>query len=134
MADPILFKLCFIRTEIQFWAFKISTIQYLAQNMFIIYACPEFCKKEKFYWSTKEKEILQLFTWFIFSSGVMRLVDYLSVMTLFGQDEKVHIVVDSGTGTTAVGLALGAVCLGCVWIPAYADCHHTRASTRYLCS
>ena len=42
----------------------------------------------------------------------MRLVDYISVMTLFGQDEKVHIVVDSGTGTTAVGLALGA--LGCV--------------------
>ncbi|XP_039848640.1 putative D-cysteine desulfhydrase 2, mitochondrial isoform X2 [Panicum virgatum] len=47
--------------------------------------------------------------------GVMRLVDYLSVMTLFGQDEKVHIVVDSGTGTTAVGLALGAVCLGLQW-------------------
>ncbi|KAF8676222.1 hypothetical protein HU200_047093 [Digitaria exilis] len=40
--------------------------------------------------------------------GVMRLVDYLSGLTLFGQDEKVHIVVDSGTGTTAVGLALGA--------------------------
>jgi len=44
----------------------------------------------------------------------MRLVDYLSGMILFGQDENVHIVVDSGTGTTAVGLALGAVCLGCV--------------------
>jgi len=44
--------------------------------------------------------------------GVMRLVDYLSGMILFGQDENVHIVVDSGTGTTAVGLALGA--LGCV--------------------
>jgi len=40
--------------------------------------------------------------------GVMRLVDYLSGMILFGQDENVHIVVDSGTGTTAVGLALGA--------------------------
>ncbi|RLN24746.1 putative D-cysteine desulfhydrase 2, mitochondrial [Panicum miliaceum] len=40
--------------------------------------------------------------------GAMRLVDYLSGTTLFGQDEKVHIVVDSGTGTTAVGLALGA--------------------------
>ncbi|XP_025815558.1 putative D-cysteine desulfhydrase 2, mitochondrial isoform X3 [Panicum hallii] len=47
--------------------------------------------------------------------GVMRLVDYLSGTTLFGQDEKVHIVVDSGTGTTAVGLALGAVCLGLQW-------------------
>ncbi|RLM94127.1 putative D-cysteine desulfhydrase 2, mitochondrial [Panicum miliaceum] len=47
--------------------------------------------------------------------GVMRLVDYLSGTTLFGQDEKVHIVVDSGTGTTAVGLALGAVCLRLQW-------------------
>ncbi|TKW16211.1 hypothetical protein SEVIR_5G285100v4 [Setaria viridis] len=47
--------------------------------------------------------------------GVMRLVDYLSGLTLFGQDEKVHIVVDSGTGTTAMGLALGAVCLGLQW-------------------
>jgi len=45
----------------------------------------------------------------------MRLVDYLSGMILFGQDENVHIVVDSGTGTTAVGLALGAVCLGLQW-------------------
>lgn len=44
----------------------------------------------------------------------MRLLEYLSSLTLFGEDEKVHIVVDSGTGTTAVGLALGAVCLGCV--------------------
>ncbi|KAG0539039.1 hypothetical protein BDA96_03G288500 [Sorghum bicolor] len=40
--------------------------------------------------------------------GVMRLLEYLSGLTLFGKDEKVHIVVDSGTGTTAVGLALGA--------------------------
>ncbi|GJN17987.1 hypothetical protein PR202_gb05098 [Eleusine coracana subsp. coracana] len=47
--------------------------------------------------------------------GVMRLVEYLSSLTLFGKDEKVHIVVDAGTGTTAVGLALGAVCLGLQW-------------------
>jgi len=47
--------------------------------------------------------------------GVMRLLEYLSGLTLFGKDEKVHIVVDSGTGTTAVGLALGAVCLGLQW-------------------
>lgn len=40
--------------------------------------------------------------------GVMRLLEYLSGLTLFGKDEKVHIIVDSGTGTTAVGLALGA--------------------------
>ncbi|ONM38972.1 D-cysteine desulfhydrase 2 mitochondrial [Zea mays] len=36
--------------------------------------------------------------------GVMRLLKYLSGLTLFRKDEKVHIVVDSGTGTTAVGL------------------------------
>uniref|UniRef100_A0A804NES1 D-cysteine desulfhydrase n=1 Tax=Zea mays TaxID=4577 RepID=A0A804NES1_MAIZE len=47
--------------------------------------------------------------------GVMRLLKYLSGLTLFRKDEKVHIVVDSGTGTTAVGLALGAVCLGLQW-------------------
>jgi hypothetical protein len=47
-------------------------------------------------------------------SGVIRLVEYLSGLTCFGKDEKAHIVVDAGTGTTAVGLALGAVCLGCV--------------------
>ncbi|CAO1945642.1 unnamed protein product [Urochloa humidicola] len=47
--------------------------------------------------------------------GVMRLVDYLSGLPLLRHDEKVHIVVDSGTGTTAVGLALGAVCLGLQW-------------------
>ncbi|KAL6839862.1 hypothetical protein ACP4OV_029672 [Aristida adscensionis] len=41
--------------------------------------------------------------------GVMRLVEYLSGLASFGQDEKVHIVVDAGTGTTAVGLALGAL-------------------------
>ncbi|XP_066382267.1 putative D-cysteine desulfhydrase 2, mitochondrial [Miscanthus floridulus] len=45
----------------------------------------------------------------------MRLLEYLSGLTLFGKDEKVHMVVDSGTGTTAVGLALGAVCLGLPW-------------------
>ncbi|TVU35430.1 hypothetical protein EJB05_17319 [Eragrostis curvula] len=47
--------------------------------------------------------------------GVMRLVEYLSDLSLHGKDEKVHIVVDAGTGTTAVGLALGAICLGLQW-------------------
>uniref|UniRef100_A0ACD5VYG1 Uncharacterized protein n=1 Tax=Avena sativa TaxID=4498 RepID=A0ACD5VYG1_AVESA len=46
--------------------------------------------------------------------GVMRLVEHLSNLPSFQKDEEVHIVVDAGTGTTAVGLALGAVCLGCV--------------------
>jgi hypothetical protein len=31
----------------------------------------------------------------------MRLVEYLSGLTLFGKDEKVDIVVDAGTSTTA---------------------------------
>lgn len=45
-------------------------------------------------------------------SGVIRLVNYLSRSTLFGKKKTIKIVVDAGTGTTAVGLALGAVCLG----------------------
>lgn len=40
--------------------------------------------------------------------GVMRLVEHLSNLSSFQKDENVHIVVDAGTGTTAVGLALGA--------------------------
>ncbi|XP_047059566.1 putative D-cysteine desulfhydrase 2, mitochondrial [Lolium rigidum] len=47
--------------------------------------------------------------------GVMRLVEHLSNLSSFQNDEEVHIVVDAGTGTTAVGLALGAVCLGLHW-------------------
>lgn len=47
--------------------------------------------------------------------GVMRLVEYLSNLSSFHNDEEVRIVVDAGTGTTAVGLALGAVCLGLNW-------------------
>ncbi|PIA30348.1 hypothetical protein AQUCO_05600052v1, partial [Aquilegia coerulea] len=47
--------------------------------------------------------------------GVIRLVEYLSQPHLFGQDQPIKIVVDSGTGTTAVGLALGAACLGLPW-------------------
>lgn len=44
--------------------------------------------------------------------GAIRLVHYLSQKHLFGKDQVVKIVVDAGTGTTAVGLALGALCLG----------------------
>uniref|UniRef100_A0A0D9V4H9 D-cysteine desulfhydrase n=1 Tax=Leersia perrieri TaxID=77586 RepID=A0A0D9V4H9_9ORYZ len=47
--------------------------------------------------------------------GVVRLVEYLYNLPSFQKHEKVHIVVDAGTGTTAVGLALGAVCLGLHW-------------------
>ncbi|XP_047309918.1 D-cysteine desulfhydrase 2, mitochondrial [Impatiens glandulifera] len=47
--------------------------------------------------------------------GVIRLVDYLSRDNVFGKKEKLKIVVDAGTGTTAVGLALGVICLGLPW-------------------
>uniref|UniRef100_A0A7N0UXW5 D-cysteine desulfhydrase n=1 Tax=Kalanchoe fedtschenkoi TaxID=63787 RepID=A0A7N0UXW5_KALFE len=47
--------------------------------------------------------------------GVIRLVSYLSKTNLFGKKRAVKFVVDAGTGTTAVGLALGAVCLGLPW-------------------
>ncbi|VAH78737.1 unnamed protein product [Triticum turgidum subsp. durum] len=40
--------------------------------------------------------------------GVIRLVEHLSSLSSFHNDEEVHVVVDAGTGTTAVGLALGA--------------------------
>lgn len=39
--------------------------------------------------------------------GLIRLVDYLSQPSNFGTSKRVRIVVDCGTGTTAVGLALG---------------------------
>ncbi|XP_047963659.1 D-cysteine desulfhydrase 2, mitochondrial isoform X3 [Salvia hispanica] len=47
--------------------------------------------------------------------GVMRLIKYLSQKHLFGKEQTMKIVVDAGTGTTAVGLALGALSLGLPW-------------------
>ncbi|XP_057776829.1 D-cysteine desulfhydrase 2, mitochondrial isoform X2 [Salvia miltiorrhiza] len=47
--------------------------------------------------------------------GVMRLIKYLSQKHLFGKEQAMKIVVDAGTGTTAVGLALGALSLGLPW-------------------
>ncbi|XP_027099626.2 D-cysteine desulfhydrase 2, mitochondrial isoform X1 [Coffea arabica] len=47
--------------------------------------------------------------------GVIRLVQYLSQGHLFGKVQAVKIIVDAGTGTTAVGLGLGALCLGLPW-------------------
>lgn len=49
-----------------------------------------------------------------FLIGVIRLVHYLSQNHLLGKERALKLVVDAGTGTTAVGLALGALCLGCV--------------------
>ncbi|XP_022726791.1 D-cysteine desulfhydrase 2, mitochondrial-like isoform X2 [Durio zibethinus] len=47
--------------------------------------------------------------------GLLRLVDYLSQDHLLGRKRAFNFVVDSGTGTTAVGLGLGALCLGLPW-------------------
>ncbi|KAG8365995.1 hypothetical protein BUALT_Bualt17G0030000 [Buddleja alternifolia] len=47
--------------------------------------------------------------------GLIRLIQYLSKNHLFGKKQALKIVVDAGTGTTAVGLALGALCLGLPW-------------------
>ncbi|XP_018633770.1 D-cysteine desulfhydrase 2, mitochondrial isoform X2 [Nicotiana tomentosiformis] len=47
--------------------------------------------------------------------GVVRLVEYLSQDHLFGKDQPIKIIIDAGTGTTAVGLGIGAACLGLPW-------------------
>ncbi|KAM7468713.1 hypothetical protein LguiB_016275 [Lonicera macranthoides] len=47
--------------------------------------------------------------------GVIRFVKYLSQNHLLGKEKAVKIVIDSGTGTTAVGLGLGALYLGLPW-------------------
>ncbi|XP_059278083.1 D-cysteine desulfhydrase 2, mitochondrial isoform X2 [Lycium ferocissimum] len=47
--------------------------------------------------------------------GVVRLVEFLSQDHLFGKDQQLKIIIDSGTGTTAVGFGIGAVCLGLPW-------------------
>ncbi|KAJ1688328.1 hypothetical protein LUZ63_019718 [Rhynchospora breviuscula] len=47
--------------------------------------------------------------------GVIRLVKFLSESSSFGNGHQVHVVVDAGTGTTAVGIALGALLLGLPW-------------------
>ncbi|KAL8156994.1 hypothetical protein AgCh_001918 [Apium graveolens] len=47
--------------------------------------------------------------------GVIRLVHYLSRHHIFGKDQALKVVLDSGTGTTAVGLGIAALCLGLPW-------------------
>ncbi|KAK3026067.1 hypothetical protein RJ639_042559 [Escallonia herrerae] len=47
--------------------------------------------------------------------GVIGLVQYLSQSHLLGKEQACKIVVDAGTGTTAVGLVLAAICLGLPW-------------------
>ncbi|XP_030516774.1 D-cysteine desulfhydrase 2, mitochondrial isoform X6 [Rhodamnia argentea] len=47
--------------------------------------------------------------------GVIRLVHYLSQSHLLGKEKAMKFVVDAGTGTTAVGLGLGAIYFGLPW-------------------
>ncbi|GKD23550.1 D-cysteine desulfhydrase 2, mitochondrial isoform X1 [Tanacetum coccineum] len=48
--------------------------------------------------------------------GLIRLVQYLSQDHILGKEQPLKIIVDAGTGTTAVGLAIGTLCLGYVLI------------------
>ncbi|XP_020988446.1 D-cysteine desulfhydrase 2, mitochondrial isoform X2 [Arachis duranensis] len=47
--------------------------------------------------------------------GMIRLVQYLSQSHLLGKERALKFVIDAGTGTTAVGLGLAALCLGLPW-------------------
>ncbi|KAI3435140.1 uncharacterized protein J3R85_006369 [Psidium guajava] len=47
--------------------------------------------------------------------GVIRLVHHLSQSHLLGKEKAMKFVVDAGTGTTAVGLGLGATYFGLPW-------------------
>ncbi|KAF3782002.1 D-cysteine desulfhydrase 2 [Nymphaea thermarum] len=47
--------------------------------------------------------------------GLIRLVEYLSQPSLFGRAHKVEVIVDAGTGTTAIGLGLGMLLFGLHW-------------------
>ncbi|XP_076883065.1 D-cysteine desulfhydrase 2, mitochondrial-like [Bidens hawaiensis] len=47
--------------------------------------------------------------------GLIRLVQYLSQDHILGKGQPLKIIVDAGTGTTAVGLGIGALCLGLPW-------------------
>ncbi|WCJ38607.1 Pyridoxal-5'-phosphate-dependent enzyme family protein [Euphorbia peplus] len=47
--------------------------------------------------------------------GVIRLIQYLSQDHLLGKERRIKLIADAGTGTTAIGLGLGALCLGLPW-------------------
>ncbi|KAK6802641.1 hypothetical protein RDI58_000423 [Solanum bulbocastanum] len=59
--------------------------------------------------------LLVIYVKLMLPAGVLRLVEYLSQDHLFGKDQQLEIIIDAGTGTTAVGLGIGAVCLGLPW-------------------
>ncbi|XP_074309976.1 D-cysteine desulfhydrase 2, mitochondrial isoform X2 [Silene latifolia] len=47
--------------------------------------------------------------------GILRLVQYLSQSHILGNKRPYNFVIDSGTGTTTIGFALGARILGLPW-------------------
>ncbi|KAJ4835958.1 hypothetical protein Tsubulata_026186 [Turnera subulata] len=47
--------------------------------------------------------------------GVIRLVEYLCQDHLLGKERPTKLIIDAGTGTTAIGAGLGALCLGLPW-------------------
>lgn len=47
--------------------------------------------------------------------GIIRLVHYLSQSHILGKERPYNFVIDAGTGTTAIGFALGAQMLGLPW-------------------
>ncbi|MCO5574556.1 hypothetical protein L7F22_028344 [Adiantum nelumboides] len=60
--------------------------------------------------------------------GLIRLVDYLSQPCFLGSDRRLQIVIDCGTGTTAIGVALAILVLRC-------DCESvSRFSCFFFCS
>lgn len=64
--------------------------------------------------------MLDLNFFYVFLPGIIRLLCYLSENRLLGKERAVKLVVDAGTGTTAVGLGLGIICLGWVFL---LSCH-----------
>lgn len=65
--------------------------------------------------------------------GLIRLVDYLAQPCCFGRDQNLQLVVDSGTGTTAVGLAIGIWIMRLPWEVVGVMLVGTAESFRDLC-
>ena len=55
-------------------------------------------------------------TEYIFLTGLICFVQYLSQDHIPGKEQPLKIILDAGTGTTAVGLAIRILCLGYVLI------------------
>ena len=74
-----------------------------------------------FYRSSKDVALWTFCQYFVYNLqfgfvGLIRLVHYLAQPCCFGSNDELQLVVDSGTGTTAVGLAIGVILLRYLWI------------------